>query len=140
MIQLMELWMKGEPNVELACKKTLCASRFHLSTTADIFITTSMSPQDSLKRPTWYRVTCSSARTLKGQKIRKGSKHVSPLRHVTYYSDLSPYNTREWTCIISRMIRASGPWAHDKNILDYDGWAGREIIPDGGGWAHAGNI
>lgn len=58
----------------------------------------------------------------------------------TYYSDLSPYNTRERTCIISRMIRASGPWAHDKNILDYDGWAGRQIIPDGGGWAHAGNI
>ncbi|KAG1800541.1 hypothetical protein EV424DRAFT_1352106 [Suillus variegatus] len=58
----------------------------------------------------------------------------------TYYSDLSPYNTRERTCIISRMIWASGPWAHDKNILDYDGWAGRQIIPDGGGWAHAGNI
>ncbi|KAG1788848.1 uncharacterized protein HD556DRAFT_1311768 [Suillus plorans] len=53
----------------------------------------------------------------------------------TYYSDLSPYNTREWTCIISRMIRASGSWAHDKNILDYDGWAGRKIIPDGDGWA-----
>jgi hypothetical protein len=31
------------------------------------------------------------------------------------------------------MIRASGPWAHGKNILDHDGWAGREIIPDGGG-------
>ncbi|KAG2087547.1 uncharacterized protein F5147DRAFT_781312 [Suillus discolor] len=59
---------------------------------------------------------------------------------LTYYSDLSPYNTRERTCIISRMIRASGPWAHDKNILNYDGWAGRQIIPDGGGWAHAGNI
>ncbi|KAG1822338.1 hypothetical protein EV424DRAFT_1346554 [Suillus variegatus] len=58
----------------------------------------------------------------------------------TYYSDLSPYNTRERTCIISCMIRASGPWAHDKNILDYDGWAGRQIIPDGGRWAHAGNI
>ncbi|KAG1787890.1 uncharacterized protein HD556DRAFT_1448395 [Suillus plorans] len=61
-------------------------------------------------------------------------------RVTTYYSDLSPYNTRERTCIISRMIRASGPWAHDKNILDYDGWTGRQIIPDGGGWAHAGNI
>ncbi|KAG1867498.1 hypothetical protein C8R48DRAFT_671722 [Suillus tomentosus] len=58
----------------------------------------------------------------------------------TYYSDLSLYNTRERTCIISRMIRASGPWAHDKNILDYDGWAGGQIISDGGGWAHAGNI
>ncbi|KAG1836600.1 hypothetical protein C8R48DRAFT_680467 [Suillus tomentosus] len=42
---------------------------------------------------------------------------------------------RERTCIISRMIRASGPWAHDKNILDYDRWAGRQIIPDGDGWA-----
>ncbi|KAG1778620.1 hypothetical protein EV702DRAFT_1044482 [Suillus placidus] len=51
---------------------------------------------------------------------------------ITYYSDLSPYNTREWTCIISRMIRASGPWAHGRNILDYDGWAGSQIIPDGG--------
>ncbi|KAG1792089.1 uncharacterized protein HD556DRAFT_1482927 [Suillus plorans] len=65
--------------------------------------------------------------------------HVIP-SVATYYSDLSPYNTRERTCIISRMIRASGPWAHDKNILDYDGWAGRQIIPDGDGWAHAGNI
>ncbi|KAG1774209.1 hypothetical protein EV702DRAFT_1200457 [Suillus placidus] len=58
----------------------------------------------------------------------------------TYYSDLSPYNTRERTCIISHMIRASGPWAHGRNILDYDGWAGSQIIPDGGGWAHAGNM
>ncbi|KAG1788847.1 uncharacterized protein HD556DRAFT_1311767 [Suillus plorans] len=66
--------------------------------------------------------------------------HMGAGRYITYYSDLSPYNTRERTCIISRMIRASGPWAHDNNILDYDGWAGREIIPDGGGWAHAGNI
>ncbi|KAG1798779.1 hypothetical protein EV424DRAFT_1352461 [Suillus variegatus] len=58
-----------------------------------------------------------------------------PMPKSTYYSDLSPYNTRERTCIISHMIRASGPWAHDKNILDYDGWAGRQIIPDGDGWA-----
>ncbi|KAG1890639.1 uncharacterized protein F5891DRAFT_1197915 [Suillus fuscotomentosus] len=58
----------------------------------------------------------------------------------TYYSDLSPYNMRERMCIISHMIWASRPWAHDKNILDYDGWAGRQIIPDGGGWAHAGDI
>ncbi|KAG2054057.1 hypothetical protein BDR06DRAFT_971769 [Suillus hirtellus] len=53
----------------------------------------------------------------------------------TYYSDLSPYNMREWTCIISHMIWASRPWAHDKNILNYDGWAGRQIIPNGGRWA-----
>jgi hypothetical protein len=43
----------------------------------------------------------------------------------TYYSDLSPYNMREQTYIISRMIWASGPWAHGKNILDYDRWARR---------------
>jgi hypothetical protein len=58
----------------------------------------------------------------------------------TYYSDLSPYNMREWTCIISCTIWAGRPWAHGKNILDYDGWAGRNIIPDAGGWAHAGNM
>jgi hypothetical protein len=58
----------------------------------------------------------------------------------TYYSDLSPYYTSERTCIISRMIRASGPWAHGRNILDYDGWAGKNIIPDGGGWAHIENM
>ncbi|KAG2351783.1 hypothetical protein BDR07DRAFT_1385346 [Suillus spraguei] len=56
----------------------------------------------------------------------------------TYYSELSPYYTSEWTCIISRMIRASGPWAHGRNILVDDGWAGRNIIPDDSGvdeWA-----
>ncbi|KAG1858080.1 hypothetical protein F4604DRAFT_1684970 [Suillus subluteus] len=31
----------------------------------------------------------------------------------TYCSNISPYYTSEWTCIISRMIRASGPWAED---------------------------
>ncbi|KAG2352798.1 hypothetical protein BDR07DRAFT_1383862 [Suillus spraguei] len=52
--------------------------------------------------------------------------------------ELSPYYTSERTCIISRMIRASGPWAHGRNILVDDGWAGRNIIPDDGGvdeWA-----
>ncbi|KAG1725125.1 hypothetical protein EDB19DRAFT_1833926 [Suillus lakei] len=44
------------------------------------------------------------------------------------------------TCIISHMIRASGPWAEGRNILDYDGWAGSDIIPDGGEWAHVGNM
>jgi hypothetical protein len=58
----------------------------------------------------------------------------------TYCSNISPYNTSERTCIISRMIRASGPWAEGKNIPDYDRWAGRDIIPDGGGWAHVGNM
>jgi len=53
----------------------------------------------------------------------------------TYYLDLSPYNTRERTCIISCTIRAGRPWAHGKNILDYNGWAGRNIITDAGGWA-----
>ncbi|KAG2359926.1 hypothetical protein BDR07DRAFT_1378340 [Suillus spraguei] len=53
-------------------------------------------------------------------------------------SELSPYYTSEWTCIISRMIRASGPWAHGRNILVDDGWAGRNIIPNDSGvdeWA-----
>ncbi|KAG2341299.1 hypothetical protein BDR05DRAFT_949884 [Suillus weaverae] len=33
---------------------------------------------------------------------------------------------------------ASGPWAHVVYILDHDGWAGRNIISDGDGWAHMG--
>ncbi|KAG2357355.1 hypothetical protein BDR07DRAFT_1380152 [Suillus spraguei] len=48
---------------------------------------------------------------------------------ITYYSELSPYYTSERTCIISRMIRASGPWAHGRNILVDDRWAGRNIFP-----------
>ncbi|KAG2337914.1 hypothetical protein BDR05DRAFT_894513, partial [Suillus weaverae] len=67
-------------------------------------------------------------------------EYYIPSPKTTYYSDLSPYNMREWTCIISCMIRASGPWTHGRNILNYDGWAGSQIIPDGGGWAHAGNM
>src|SRR6267154_1605462 len=66
--------------------------------------------------------------------------HIDAPSLVTYCSNISPYNTSERTCIISRMIRASGPWAEGKNIPDYDGWAGRDIIPDGGGWAHVGNM
>ncbi|KAG1720432.1 hypothetical protein EDB19DRAFT_1835985 [Suillus lakei] len=50
------------------------------------------------------------------------------------------WNDCERTCIISHMIRASGPWAEGRNILDYDGWAGSDIIPDGGEWAHVGNM
>ncbi|KAG1792292.1 uncharacterized protein HD556DRAFT_1309367 [Suillus plorans] len=49
--------------------------------------------------------------------------------------DKSPYYTSERTYIISRMIQANGPWADGKNILDYDRWAGRDIILDGDGWA-----
>jgi hypothetical protein len=32
----------------------------------------------------------------------------------------------------------SGPWAHGKNILDYDRWARRTIIANGDRWAHLG--
>ncbi|KAG1849283.1 hypothetical protein DFJ58DRAFT_729571 [Suillus subalutaceus] len=77
---------------------------------------------------------------------------MSPAHHTTirttpvrccpnrYYSDLSPYYMSEPTYIISRIRRASGPWADGRNILNYDGWAGRNIIPNGGGWAHIGNM
>ncbi|KAG1717282.1 uncharacterized protein EDB91DRAFT_1259934 [Suillus paluster] len=58
----------------------------------------------------------------------------------TYCSNISPYYTSERTCIISRMIWASGPWAKGRYILDYDGCAGSVIIPDGDGWAHVGNM
>ncbi|KAG2354252.1 hypothetical protein BDR07DRAFT_1382383 [Suillus spraguei] len=54
------------------------------------------------------------------------------------HHELSPYYMSERTYIISRMIRASGPWAHGRNILVHDGWARRNIIPDDGGvdeWA-----
>jgi hypothetical protein len=47
----------------------------------------------------------------------------------TYYSDLSPYNMREQMCIISRTIRASGPWAHGKNILDMTDGPGGILFP-----------
>ncbi|KAG1724143.1 uncharacterized protein EDB91DRAFT_1087565 [Suillus paluster] len=56
----------------------------------------------------------------------------------TYCSNISPYYTSERTCIISHMIWASKPWAKGRYILDYDGWAGSVIIPDGDGvdeWA-----
>ncbi|KAG1829555.1 hypothetical protein DFJ58DRAFT_848670 [Suillus subalutaceus] len=53
--------------------------------------------------------------------------------------NISPYYTSERTCIISRMIRASGPWAEGRYILDCDGWAGSVIIPDGDGLAQTGS-
>ncbi|KAG1851622.1 hypothetical protein DFJ58DRAFT_842106 [Suillus subalutaceus] len=56
----------------------------------------------------------------------------------TYCGNISPYYTSERTCIISRMIRASGPWAEGRYILDCDGWAGSVIIPDGDGLAQTG--
>ncbi|KAG1846740.1 hypothetical protein F4604DRAFT_1976455 [Suillus subluteus] len=59
---------------------------------------------------------------------------------LTYCSNISPYYMSERTCIISRMIRASGPWAEGRYILDCDGWAGSVIIPDGDGWAQVGNM
>ncbi|KAG1828598.1 hypothetical protein DFJ58DRAFT_849004 [Suillus subalutaceus] len=61
-------------------------------------------------------------------------------RVFTYCSNISPYYTSGRTCIISRMIRASGPWAEGRYILDCDGWAGSVIIPDGDGWAQVGNM
>ncbi|KAG2147705.1 hypothetical protein DEU56DRAFT_753526 [Suillus clintonianus] len=48
-------------------------------------------------------------------------------------------NSYQETGIISHTIWASGPWAKGRNILDYDGWAGSIIIPNGDGWAHVGN-
>ncbi|KAG1883633.1 hypothetical protein F4604DRAFT_1952669 [Suillus subluteus] len=58
----------------------------------------------------------------------------------TYCSNISPYYTGERICIIYRMIRASGPWADGRYVLDCDGWAGSVIIPDGDGWAQVGNM
>ncbi|KAG2354744.1 hypothetical protein BDR07DRAFT_1494136 [Suillus spraguei] len=72
--------------------------------------------------------------------VRTQFSNEFSLTHITYYSELSPYYTSERTCIISRMIWASGPWAHGRNILVDDGWAGRNIIPDDSGWAHARNM
>ncbi|KAG2123849.1 hypothetical protein DEU56DRAFT_759879 [Suillus clintonianus] len=65
---------------------------------------------------------------------RGGSRAIKK----TAGNNISPYYTSEQTCIISRMIRASGPWAEVRYILNYDGWAGHVIIPDRDGvdeWA-----
>ncbi|KAG0700517.1 hypothetical protein DFH29DRAFT_876571 [Suillus ampliporus] len=42
--------------------------------------------------------------------------------------------------VLYEQTNASRPWAEGRNILDYDGWAGSDIIPNGGKWAHVGNM